>query len=356
MRYIAIHKAKPDMILAKPVFELNGNILLGRNVVLTEDYIQKLYERGFPGVYIQDEISEDIILEETITQELRNTGVNLLKKRDIDGAVQVAKDIVDELLDCDNISLDIQDLRGFDDYTYRHSVNVAVLSTIIGMGMWMTRRELIDLCIGAILHDLGKLEISQEILHKPGQLTNEEFEIMKQHSTLSYELVKNNYGISSTSKNGILFHHENEDGSGYPMGLKNGEIHMYAKIIHVADVYDALTSKRPYKDSYVPAEAVEYLMGNGGILFDLNVVKHFVNYVQIYPRGTEICLSDGREGIVLYNNKENSLRPVVRLFTGEELDLNDGSKYLNLTINPLGHREIAFAEELERRHCAEHRE
>lgn len=139
--------------------------------------------------------------------------------------------------------------------------------------------------------------------------------------------------ISSTIRAGILSHHENEDGSGYPNGFVGDDIYIYAKIIHVADVFDALTSKRPYKVPYARSEAVEYLMGGCGRFFDRDVVEAFIQSVAIYPSGTEVMLSDGREGIVAAN-KWNPLRPLIRLWDGEEIDLNDSCNYRDLTIVP----------------------
>lgn len=246
------------------------------------------------------------------------------------------------------VSLDLVDLRSFDDYTYRHSVNVAVLSTIIGMGVHLKESELTELCAAALMHDLGKICIDEEILNKPARLTKDEYQIMKMHARYSYELIKERLDISAKTKSGVLFHHENEDGSGYPEGLEGEDIHLFARIIHVADVYDALTSKRPYKEPYSSADAIEYLMGGSSILFDRNIVDIFLHYVPAYPKGMNIMLSDGREGIIIENNRENILRPKIRLMTGEEIDLAEDLEYRNITACQTSTVEPEFYDELER--------
>ncbi len=345
MRFIPIDRVKPGMVLAQSVFDDSACVLLGAYVELTKDYIEKLTERGFPGIYIEDELSKDIEIQEAISNTLRNEAVRSLRDCNIDQAMNVAQKIVEELLNKKTISLDMIDLRSFDEYTYRHSVNVAVLSTVVGMGMGLSTKELINLCAAAIFHDLGKLEIAEEILNKPGRLTDEEFAVMKQHPVLSYELIKGKWNISSTTKKAVLSHHENEDGSGYPHGLERDQIHLYAKIVHVADVYDALTSRRAYKKPYSPAEAMEYLMGGCGILFDQKIVKAFMKKVPLYPKGATVLLSNDEVGLIVENQKQNNMRPIVRLEDGSEIDLNDWEQ-LNVTIVGVPGEEVLAGDNL----------
>ena len=345
MRYISIEEAEPGMLLAKGVYDAYSRVLVAKKRPLTAEYIEKLRERGYLGFYIEDEFSEGIVVEETISAELRNKGVEALRKKNIDATLQVAKDIVGQILHTDRISLDMVDLRTYDDYTYRHSVNVAVLSTIIGMGMGLEQEMLNDLCVAAMFHDMGKLMIDTEVINKPGRLTKEEFALIKMHPQLSLDLLAGRWNVSLESKEAILSHHENYDGSGYPRGLRKDEIPLYARIIHVADVYDALTSKRPYKDPYTPSESIEYLMGGCHILFDPVVVNAFLKWVPVYPKGVMVKLSDGREGIV-YENTRNPIRPKIRLKTGEILDLGDERKNLHITINPTSSVETDFSNEM----------
>ncbi len=333
MRYIQIEEAEAGMIIAKPVFDSGERILLGVNSVLTQEYLNSLIRRGLPGIYIKDEWSENIEIEDVISEKLRNEGINALKNNDIDGTLNVAKKIVDEILSSSVISLDMLDLKSYDGYTYQHSVNVAVVSCLIGLKMGFSKQQLEEVSMAAILHDIGKILISQDIINKPGRLTKEEFELVKKHSEYGYEIVKNRMDISAKVKSAILMHHENEDGSGYPKGYKGDKIHVYARIIHVADVFDALTSKRPYKPSYARYEAAEYLMGGCGRMFNYEVVNAFMSAVPIYPKGVCVSLSDERRAVVA-KNTDNMLRPVVLLDNKEEIDLSDLSHNRNLTIVP----------------------
>ena len=179
MRYITIEEAQPGMCLAYDLYDSIGRTMIGRGCELTASYIDKLRDYGFSGVYIDDELSKEIQIESSISEKLRTDGINSIKKSDIDHCAEIAAAIVDEILPRGEVSLDMLDLRSYDDYTYAHSVNVAVLCCVIGMGMQMNERDLNYLVTAALLHDLGKLSIPPEILNKPGRLTPEEYQIMK---------------------------------------------------------------------------------------------------------------------------------------------------------------------------------
>lgn len=323
MRYVPLQEAQPGMQLATEIFDSKGRTLVGTDIVLSANYIEKLMEYGYAGVYIRDELTEDIDIESAISPGLRTKGLECLRSMNIDGCMDVAKSIVEEILSKGKISLDMMDLRNFDDYTYGHSLNVAIICGVIGMGMGLGEKEIGQLVTAALLHDLGKLSIPPTILNKPDRLTREEYKRMKEHPVVSYELIKDRIDLSATIKVAVLFHHENVDGTGYPNGISGEEQTLFTKILHVADVYDALVSKRPYKEPYAPCEAIEYMMGGCGILFDQEIVDVLVKSVPLYPKGTGISLSDGREGIVKENSGEHNLRPIVRLADGSDLDLLD---------------------------------
>lgn len=150
MRYIQIEEAEAGMIIAKPVFDGGERILLGVNSVLTQEYLNSLIRRGLPGIYIKDEWSENIEIEDVISGKLRNEGINALKNNDIDGTLNVAKKIVDEILSSSVISLDMLDLKSYDGYTYQHSVNVAVVSCLIGLKMGFSKQQLEEVSMAAL--------------------------------------------------------------------------------------------------------------------------------------------------------------------------------------------------------------
>lgn len=331
MRYVSLKDAEPGMSLAYDVYDSYGRTLISSNAKLTRAYIAKLEKLGFDGVYIQDVLSQDIEIEPVITPELRAEGLASVRTQNIDKCQDVAKDIVEQITTKGKLSLDLTDLRTFDDYTYAHSVNVAVYSCVIGFGLNLEADDLKNLVMASLLHDFGKMSIAAEIINKPELLSAEEFSIMKAHAERSYEMIKNRVGISAQIKQAVLYHHENEDGSGYPHGVEGSELSLYTKILHVADVYDALTSKRPYKRPYSPYEASEYLMGACDIMFDKKVVEAFLRYVPLFPKGTAVRLSDGREAIIFDNTGNRNLRPILRTMDGKMLDL-EAPENLNITI------------------------
>ena len=304
MRFVPIERVEHGMMLAKSIYDYETRTLLREGKLLSDEIIVRIRERGYPGIYIEDELTKDVVIQDTITAELRNHAVEALQELDLEEAVNVAESIVKQLMEAKTISLD----------------------------MGYTNEELVDLCSAAVFHDLGKISIDKAILNKPGKLTPEENELLRSHSQRSYDMLKEKWNIPARVKAAVLSHHENEDGSGYPNGLTGDKIHPFAKIIHVADVYDALSSDRAYKKAYTYSESLEYLMGGCGTLFDQQVVRAFMDKVPVYPKGVTVLLSDGREAIVVENHLGNPLRPTVRFFDGKDLNLNDPSVGMNITI------------------------
>lgn len=346
MRYLPIEALTTGMIVGKDIYDINDNILLCQGKRLTELFITRLEELGYPGIYVQDDFTKDIHIEDIISVEMRSEACQSIQKMDLDEARDIAGKIVERILDAESISINMVDLRSFDGYTYQHSVNVAVLATIVGLGMGLDTDDLKDLCIAGMFHDLGKLEIPAEVINKPTRLTEQEYELIKQHPQKSYDLLADRLEISSNVLIGVLCHHENEDGTGYPLGLKGDKINPFAKILHVVDVYDALTSKRSYKKAYACSEAIEYLMARSGSMFDAEVVDAFMQYVPVYPKGMEVILSDGRKGVIVRNNRYAILRPVVRLVDGSDIDLMDMQRHSALTIIRQENEDTATAEEM----------
>lgn len=331
MRYIPIEGVKPGMVLGYEIFDDSGHVLIPKGVMLTEQYLDRLKSLHFDGIYINDFITNDIVVEPLISPALRAECMIYVSTGDVDGCKEAASSIVEEILAKDVISFDLMDLRTFDNYTYAHSVNVAVLACVVGIGMNFSEEELKDLVIAGLLHDIGKLQIPQEIMNKPTRLTREEYEVIKTHPMLSYRFIAPRIDISSEVKTAVLSHHENEDGTGYPNGTEGNSHNIFTKILHVVDNYDALVSKRPYKEPYYPFDAAEYLMGGCGFLFDQKVVETFLHYVPFYAKGTQVELSDGRVGIIADNTGDHNLRPVVKLLNGTMVDLYEAQN-MNLTI------------------------
>ena len=333
MRFVPIRYLIEGMTLGKTLFNSQGGIMLQKGTILNSRYLEKISLIGYNGVYIEDELSKEIEVKEIINENLRNKTVMNIKsfyqdteKNNKFGQtryLEVKKlidDIIDDIIGNRKLMVNMVDLKVFDDYTFYHSVNVAVLSMILGVTLNFNRDNLYKLGLAGLFHDIGKAFISKEILHKPGKLSVEEFNIIKTHSKMGCDFIEEADICTAQTCTGVLQHHEKFDGTGYPHGLKGDKIALFARIITVADVYDALTSDRPYRPAVAPSEAMEFVMAGGGTNFDPEIASIFPRKVSPYPDGTGVVLSDGRVGLVAENYECYCMRPKLKIVRhGEEL-------------------------------------
>jgi HD-GYP domain-containing protein (c-di-GMP phosphodiesterase class II) len=184
---------------------------------------------------------------------------------------------------------------------------------LIGQALGLSKEDMNDLGAGGMLHDVGKLKIPLSILNKDGKLTDQEFAEMKSHPTYGYEILSKSRGISERARMIALQHHEKFQGGGYPKRLKGNEISLFARICAVADVYDALTTDRPYRVAMSPYEAMKIL--NAGIdnHFDPKILTAFIRKFSLYPAGSLVALNDGSYALVLKNNSASVIRPVIKI-------------------------------------------
>lgn len=357
MIFVPVEQLRVGMVIAKSI-ESDGETcvipLLARGHVLTERLINKLKEKNITGAYIETDFSDDITPGEIISPQVKRKAlvgirkvfddITQYSKISLDNTAtitNIARELVMEVLSHDEILIDFLDLRDYDDYTYRHSLSVAVFSISIGRKLGYSIEVLTDIATSALLHDIGKTEIPIEIVNKPGKLTNEEYGIIKTHPEIAYMRLQGKKLPDAVLK-GIQSHHERYNGTGYPNGLSGADIPMYGRILSVSDVYDALTSLRPYRKAWFPNEALEYILGCDGIYFDPEIVDVFLKIVVPYPVGTVVQLSNGCAAIVLKTN-ENKLRPVVRMFNTVDdanfidIDLMYDKSFYNVTIVSLGY-------------------
>ncbi len=323
MRRVCVDSIPVGVKLARTIFSSDGGVLLAEGIELKESYVEKLKTRGISEVYLNDDISEGISVSDVVNGETRNEAVVLVKKmmtgynfsvsEDVEKVKVMVNKIIDELINNDDILYSLTEIKTVDDYTFEHSVNVCILSLITGIGLGFDADRLKELGTGAMLHDIGKLCIPNEILMKPSQLTVDEFEEIKKHTILGYDILKKNDRLSMTSKYIALGHHERYDGSGYPLHLKNESIQIFARIVAIADVYDALTSDRVYRKKLKPNEVYEYITSLGVYHFDPKVVESFVKYVTVYPVGTGVLLNTKERAIVVRDNRSMPTRPLVRV-------------------------------------------
>ncbi|MDB5052427.1 MAG: family phosphohydrolase, partial [Bacilli bacterium] len=204
-------------------------------------------------------------------------------------------------------------VKAKDDYTHRHNIGVGVLSSLIGKWLNMEEVELNSLSLAATLHDVGKVKIPLEILHKPGKLTAEEFHLIKQHTVLGYEMLKNSVGVSHRIALAALQHHEKEDGSGYPLGLKKDQIDLFGKIIAVADIFHAMSSERPYHKPIPFYDIVSQMKDDKFGKLDPHIVSVFMGNITKNLVGKHVMLTDDRQGEVVYINPQNDMNPLVRI-------------------------------------------
>lgn len=326
MRFVPVNCIREGMTLGRSLLGKNGELLLNAGTVIRPFYVDRIKELGYNGVYIDDDLSKDIEVSEVINESLRFKTVKAVKDtfiviedgkdnpvKNIKIVSELVGNIVDEILTNRELMINMVDLKVFDDYTFYHSVSVTVLSIIIGAALSLNKNQLNKLGLAAILHDIGKVFVPKELLNKPSKLTDEEFQVIKGHSYKGYEYLKEKSQIPAASYVGILQHHEMFNGTGYPMGTKGEQISLFGRIIAVADVYDALTSDRPYRKAMIPSEAIEYIMGGGGSLFDPVIISHFTQRIAPYPVGTCVYLSNNRTGIVIKNYSDCCLRPKVKI-------------------------------------------
>jgi putative nucleotidyltransferase with HDIG domain len=204
-------------------------------------------------------------------------------------------------------------LKNKDEYTYMHSVAVCALMINLARTLEMPEALIRDIGLAGLLHDLGKMAVPDPVLNKPGKLTDEEYAVVREHPQRGYDLVVASPEAPAIAAEVVLHHHEKYDGTGYPHGLKGEEISLYARMGALCDVYDAITSNRPYKDGWAPAESIARMLEWEGH-FDPKLLDAFVRSIGIYPVGTLVRLRSNRLGIVTGENKREPTHPRVKAF------------------------------------------
>lgn len=247
---------------------------------------------------------------------------------------QKAKELVAELANNIASSLDasmwLTQLKNRDEYTAIHSLNVCVLSLTFGKALKLPKDQLHELGLGALLHDVGKMLVPLNILNKPGKLTDEEFEKMKEHPVLGFKLVSKDKNLSKDVLAIIRGHHERISGNGYPDKLTESNISLFTKIVSITDVYDAVTSDRVYHDGMTPHDAMqrlyEWMPGN----FDAELMQKFIRTLGIYPIGSVVELKTGHIGLVVKLNENHRMKPVVMLVMNRNKEFYPRRKLVNL--------------------------
>lgn len=348
------------MRIGQQLTDATGHILLQKGTQLEDHYIQYLEEHGINSILIQDGYEEEEAnptlsdsakraveqtrVEDPAKVQLREDvkkrvgeGVQYLfddtsSSRFVETTNNVSSELTDAIMQNDAVAIDIAELKVSDEYTFKHSVDVASLAMIIAKKYGMSREQIREIGVAGLLHDIGKSKIPKEILNKPDRLTDDEFLQMKSHSLYGYRILEDNRDFSIAIKNGVLQHHEKMNGMGYPMGVKGEKIHPYAQIIAVADIYDALVTERPYKKAFHKKDAIEIIMTMTDDL-ELKAMKSFLTSIILYPVDSIVKLSNGEYARVVENIPDYPLRPkVVATESGIVYDLNNDMKCQSLLI------------------------
>ncbi|NLY75659.1 MAG: HD-GYP domain-containing protein [Firmicutes bacterium] len=326
MKPVQVSALVPGMILAKDVYQNNGILLLNEDTVLTAELITKLKFWGFSEVEIQEtpislkdqeeaaiapqiSAAHDRVVD--ITENMMSSGnakdidLNLLRGMvgDLDSQIELNT----------NVLLNLSHIKTHDNYLFAHVTNVAILAMIIGKELKLSEPELKDLGLSALLHDFGMTRINRDMYDKNKPLSPEEWLEIKRHPDYSLELLKESGSFSEAVLRGIHEHHERIDGSGYPRGIKGADIHLFGKIIAVADVYDACISPRKHRRRMTPYDALKNLLSQPN-LFDIKILKSFVACMAIYPIGSLVKLNTGEIAKVIGINQGAPFRPEIRIY------------------------------------------
>lgn len=340
MRLITLDKCHSGVKLGKSIYHENGKVLLVEGTELTDSLIERLKKYNIFTVYIEDEASEGIEIVEAIPEGLRAEAVHVITESldtvaglnshsaNLQGMIKTGRairsfqKIFRDILSCLNENRTALNLLAttkiHENDVYTHSLNVTIYACQLAIENGLPLKNIEEVGLGAMLHDLGKMYIPAEILHKPGKLTKEEYDQVKTHSELGFEVLRKVHEIPLPVAHCALQHHERIDGLGYPRGLKEDEIHKYAKILSVANVFDAVTSQRVYRPSMLPHKGIELLYTGNGTRFESKQIELFKDCIAIYPPGLTVKLNDGRTGIVSKYNFNAVGRPEIRIIRDEE--------------------------------------
>lgn len=331
IRILRTAECEPGMILAADIANDFGAIVLYKNSILDEYSINRLANMGISLVkvfreYAVKEKKADVMearYSHTVS-EVKDImwdihcgkTIDTAKVQEITRSLSNSFDSINDAVNC------LNKVRSIDEYTYSHSINVAILCSLLGpwLNMDPVQTKLLTYC--GLLHDIGKSKIAPDILNKPDALSPKEFEEIKKHPVLGYKTLEKTIAMSKEVAAGVLMHHEREDGSGYPLGLKSPQIHPFAKIIGVVDIYDAMTSNRCYKRRQPPFAVLELYESEYLTKCDANIMLTFLKHISSYYIGSMIKLNNGQSGEIIYINPHRVSKPLVKLDNGEVVDLS----------------------------------
>ena len=326
----------PGMVTAEDVFSHNNQLILPRGLTLTDKAITKLEFYSVSAVNIREdsvEPSEAQAPEPTYSERIRSSEEFIRFKKEYEEEMEEFKGSVNDIITKNVIDTDalleqpeklleensngihifdmLHNMRMYDDPTYAHCLNVALICHVFGTWIKMDEEDIKTLTLCGLLHDVGKLMVPESIISKPAKLTTEEYDIIKTHSLEGYNKLKT-MDINDHIKNAALMHHERCDGSGYPFGLKTNRIDRFARIVSIADVYDAMTSARVYRGPLCPFQVISIFEQEGLQKYDPEYILIFLGYIVNTYMHNRVRLSNGMEGDIVLINKLDLSKPMVQ--------------------------------------------
>jgi HD-GYP domain-containing protein (c-di-GMP phosphodiesterase class II) len=327
--------------LANDVVNGSGILLIAAGVELTESHVKRIQQFSLPLDSIELNpmqstavAMDDIASKINVASEQMSDIHNYIHKTGTVPIEEVEKNIIPSIqmsATSTNIFRLFSTLKSKGDYRYKHSIGVAVISTLLGKWLGLSEDDLVLLATAATLYDIGSIKLPASIYEKEGYLSPNELEIVKRHTQLGYEMLSKTEGLHPRVGTIALQHHEREDGSGYPNHLPGSKIDPLAKVVAVADVFLAMTSERPYRSAHPFYYVVEHIHSAIHTKFDAKVAMTFLNNMMDGQTGNEVILSDGQRGTILLINSNYPTQP--RVLVGSQL--LDLSTLPNLTINEI---------------------
>lgn len=349
MRLVSVDSIKSEVCLAKTIYDSFGRILLKKGTLLTKSYLRKLNNLKIKSVYINDGTMEAIDIDQAVSDETRGQvfeaareallsvkAGNPLHERKVEQAVN---QLINHILQNRDTIIHLNDIRSIQDHTFCHSVNVCILSVMTGLSLGYNELKLRELGLGALLHDVGKAKLL-EVVNSECKLTEQCYQLIQKHCDFGYEVLKQS-SVGILAAEVAWQHHERYNGKGYPRGLAGKGILEYARIVAIADVYDALISDRPYRDRMLPHEVVRMIRSSAGTDFDPDIVEEFLSNVPVYPVGTIVRLTNGIKGVVIGVKKSDPGRPIVKLLYD-----NNGRILKEINIIELDRSDSIFVKEV----------
>ncbi|MDE5416226.1 HD-GYP domain-containing protein [Alkalihalobacterium chitinilyticum] len=325
--------------LKNDIFNEQGTLLLKEGTILNEHHVLRLVDMGFNiNNYRENFVpvirssllapfQQELLLNNTVG-EIREI---FSKVKDNDTVLLEVEEKVMPVVEQISLNYDLSTLMNGilckDDYTYRHNIGVSVLASLLAKWLGYSQDEINTISLGGLLHDIGKLDIPDEVLLKKGPLTNQEYETIKRHPVYGYDILKKSGHFSDEICLMALEHHEREDGKGYPYGRAANEIHRYSKIIAIADIFHAMTSDRVYRGQVALYEVLKQMKSEAFGKLDPKMTYLFIQRIMEMSIGNQVYLDDRSIGEIVFIHHDDPINPVINI-AGELIDLRYSQRYI----------------------------